>query len=39
MQNTKENRATISNLIDELIDSVVDDNTHDNCVQRQIDKE
>lgn len=38
MKDTKENRATISNLIDELIDSVVDDNTHDNCVQRQIDK-
>ena len=38
MQNTKENQATIGNLIDELIDSVVDDNTHDNCVQRQIDK-
>lgn len=38
MQNTKENQATIGNLIDELIDSVIDDNTHDNCVQRQIDK-
>ena len=38
MQNTKENQAIISNLIDELIDSVIDDNTHDNCVQLKIDK-
>lgn len=38
MQNTKENQAIISNLIDELIDSVVDENTHDNCVQLKIDK-